>query len=190
MIRPVKVDPFKTAYIRDATVMTSATDMTRDRGITRLLIANRGEVAIRIARSAAELGIQTVAVYSADDAQSLHMRAADEVRALPGVGAAAYCDIEQLVAIARAADCDAVHPGYGFLSERAAFARRCAQERLRFVGPQPQTLELFGDKAAARALASRCGVPVLSSTAGPTSREKAPGVFASLGPLRPVLSQD
>ncbi len=89
-----------------------------------LLIANRGEIAIRVIRAAAELGIRTVAVFSADDAHSLHTRKADEARALRGAGPAAYLDGEQIIAAARAAGCDAIHPGYGFLSENAAFARR------------------------------------------------------------------
>ena len=90
-----------------------------------LLVANRGEIAIRVMRAAAELGIPTVAVFSEDDAQSLHTRKADDARALRGKGAAAYLDIEQLITVAKAAKCDAIHPGYGFLSENGAFARRC-----------------------------------------------------------------
>src|SRR5258708_26550154 len=121
--------------------------------ISSVLIANRGEIAIRIARAAAELGIRTVAVFSEDDAQSLHLRKADEARPLRGRGAAAYLDGEQLLAIARATNCDAVHPGYGFLSENAPFARRCAEAGLIFVGPQADVLELFGNKGKAPALA-------------------------------------
>src|ERR1051326_1201936 len=96
--------------------------------ISRLLIANRGEIAIRIARAAAELDMQTVAVFSEDDAQALHIRKADEAHPLHGRGAAAYLNSEQLLHIARETYCDAVHPGYGFLSENAAFARCCAEE--------------------------------------------------------------
>ena len=104
-----------------------------------LLVANRGEIAIRIMRAAAELGFRTVAVFSEDDARSLHTRKADEARALTGIGAAAYLDIEQIVAIAKAAGCDAIHPGYGFLSENADFARRAAEEGIEFVGPRPKS---------------------------------------------------
>ena len=94
-----------------------------------LLIANRGEIAIRIIRAAAEMGIRTVAVFPEDDAASLHTRKADEARRLNGAGAAAYLDGEQIIALAKAAGCDAIHPGYGFLSENAKFARRCAERR-------------------------------------------------------------
>ncbi len=128
--------------------------------ISSLLIANRGEIAIRVAGAAAELGIGTVAVFAEDDAASLHVRRADRAVALSGAGARAYLDAAQLVAIARAEGCDAVHPGYGFLSESAAFARACAAAGLTFVGPPPSALDLFGDKLAARDLALRCGVPV------------------------------
>ncbi len=146
-----------------------------------LLIANRGEIAIRIMRAAAELGIRTVAVFSEDDARSLHTRKADEARALAGAGAAAYLDVEQIVAIAKGAGCDAIHPGYGFLSENAGFARRAAEEGIKFVGPRPEVLELFGDKVRARALAERVGVPLLLGTASATSLSEAREFLASLG---------
>ena len=94
----------------------------------KLLIANRGEIAIRIARAAAETGLKTAAIYPADDAASLHVRTADESHEIPGRGARAYLDIEAVIAAAKAAGCDALHPGYGFLSENTALARRCAEE--------------------------------------------------------------
>jgi acetyl/propionyl-CoA carboxylase alpha subunit len=130
----------------------------------RLLIANRGEIAIRIARTAAELGIVTVGVFSSDDGASLHLRRVDEARPLPDAGPAAYLDQDRMLAVAADATCDAIHPGYGFLSENAAFARRCAEAGVVFVGPRPEVLGRFGDKARARALAERCGVPVLPGT--------------------------
>ena len=102
--------------------------------VTKLLIANRGEIAIRIARAAADMGLRSVAVHSRDDARSLHVRAADEVRELPGQGTAPYLDADAIIAAAKASGCDAVHPGYGFLDERADFARRCPKAGLIFVG--------------------------------------------------------
>ncbi|MCK1636062.1 ATP-grasp domain-containing protein [Bradyrhizobium sp. 157] len=148
----------------------------------KLLIANRGEIAIRIARAAGDAGLATVAIYSADDAQSLHVRAGDAAHEIPGRGARAYLDIEAMIAAAKATGCDALHPGYGFLSENSALARRCAEENIVFVGPSPQALDLFGDKAQAKALAKRCGVPVIEGTSGPTSLEQAKAFLESLGP--------
>ena len=131
----------------------------------RLLIANRGEIAIRIARTCALLKVETVAVHSADDANAPHVAAAIRAVALPGDGPAAYLAIDAVVAAARASGCDAVHPGYGFLSESAAFARACTDAGLLFVGPSPAMLALFGDKAAAKAHARVAGVPVLAEGA-------------------------
>ena len=145
-----------------------------------LLIANRGEIAIRIARAAADLGIRTVAVHSEDDAASLHTRVADEAVALAGLGAAAYLNEDAIVAAAKASGCDAVHPGYGFLAERASFARRCAAADVVFVGPQPQHLELFGDKGRARAAAVAAKVPVVRGLDRPVSLQEAKDFFASL----------
>jgi acetyl/propionyl-CoA carboxylase alpha subunit/acetyl-CoA carboxylase carboxyltransferase component len=146
-----------------------------------LLIANRGEVAIRIARAAAELGMRMVAIYSEDDANSLHLRRADQARPLQGVGVAPYLDIEQIIAAAKAGDCDAIHPGYGFLSENAEFARRCADAGLTFVGPLPEILELLGDKVRARELAIQCGVPVLPGISTAANLEEVRDFFTSLG---------
>src|SRR5215469_757750 len=145
-----------------------------------ILVANRGEIAIRVIRAVAEMGIRTVAVFSEDDSASLHTIRADEARQLSGAGAAAYLDVEQIVAAARAAGCDAIHPGYGFLSENAHLARRCADERIVFIGPRPEILELFGDKVRARRAAQQCGVPVLEATSGPTSLQDAREFFASM----------
>jgi acetyl/propionyl-CoA carboxylase alpha subunit/acetyl-CoA carboxylase carboxyltransferase component len=147
-----------------------------------LLVANRGEIAIRIMRAAAELGIRTLAIFSEDDATSLHTRKADERRPLRGAGPAAYLDLDQIIAIAQAAGCDAIHPGYGFLSENAKFAHRCAEEGIRFIGPRPEILKLFGDKVQARLLAERAGVPVLPGTSGPTRLDEARDFLTALGP--------
>ena len=153
----------------------------------RLMIANRGEIAIRIARSAADLGLASVVVFSEDDALSLHVKAGDQAVALTGQGAAPYLDAAQLVAAAVAAGCDAIHPGYGFLSESADFARRCGEAGLVFVGPDPATLAVFGDKAQARALAMQCGVPVMAGTAHATGLDEARGFFEALAPGQAMM---
>jgi acetyl/propionyl-CoA carboxylase alpha subunit/acetyl-CoA carboxylase carboxyltransferase component len=150
-------------------------------GFDAVLIANRGEIAVRIARAVAGLGLASTTVYSEDDARSLHVRAGDQAVALAGVGAKAYLDGAAIVAAARESGCQAVHPGYGFLSEQASFARLCRDNGLVFIGPEPDALALFGDKAQARALALGCDVPVAEGTAGATSLEDARAFFAGLG---------
>ncbi|MEW6444299.1 MAG: carboxyl transferase domain-containing protein [bacterium] len=147
----------------------------------KILVANRAEVAVRILRAAAEMGMSTVAVFSQDDARSLHTRRADEACCLPGKGAEAYLDIAQILAAARRHGCDAIHPGYGFLSENARLARQCGEEGIAFVGPAAQTLELLGDKVKARELARRCGVPILPGTPGSCSPDEARKFLGSLG---------
>ncbi len=126
------------------------------------MIANRGEIAIRIVRTAASLGLETVAVHSADDAGAPHVAAAERGMALSGEGPAAYLAIDAVVAAALDAGCDAVHPGYGFLSENPAFAHACEAAGLTFVGPNADLLGMFGDKAAAKRHARAAGVPVLA----------------------------
>jgi pyruvate carboxylase len=128
------------------------------------------------------MGIATVAVFSEDDAAALHTGKADEARGLHGTGVAAYLDIEQIIAAAKTCRCDAIHPGYGFLSERPNFAERCLDAGITFVGPSPEILELSGVKLRARALAARCGVPVLRATAHPASMEEAREFLAGLEP--------
>jgi len=155
--------------------------------LKKLLIANRGEIAVRIARGAAELGIESVAVYSSDDANSLHTRTADEARDLGLEGPAAYLDIDRVLDAARASGCDAIHPGYGFLSENAEFAARCEAAGFRFVGPRPDILALFGDKVRARALAHSAGVPVLRGSEGPVTLEEARAFFQALPPGRAMM---
>ncbi|MBA4244978.1 MAG: carbamoyl-phosphate synthase large subunit [Pseudomonas sp.] len=146
-----------------------------------LLIANRGEIAIRIAQACADLGIRSVAVYAEDDSACLHTRKADLAVALAGRGPAAYLDMDQLIAIAHEQGCAAIHPGYGFLAENAEFARRCQAAGLTFVGPMPETLQLFGDKAAARALAERCAVPLVPGINQAVTLEQASAFLAEHG---------
>ncbi len=153
----------------------------------RLLIANRGEIAVRIARAAAELDIPSVAIYSEDDAASLHLRKADQAVSLRGRGASAYLNIAQIVALAREQGCDAIHPGYGFLSESAELARACAEAGITFIGPDARVLELFGDKAQARQLAQREGVPVVQGTEQATTLEQAQAFIKALPAGTPVL---
>ncbi|MDA0578206.1 MAG: carbamoyl-phosphate synthase large subunit [Verrucomicrobia bacterium] len=151
--------------------------------IKNLLISNRGEIAIRIARSAADAGMHTHFIFSEDDETSNYKRRADALHRLEGKGPGAYLDIEQILRIARDAGCDAVHPGYGFLSESAAFASSCAQAGLNFVGPAAEVLEIFGDKCKARGLAIQCEVPVLPGTQGATTLDEARQFLAHHGAI-------
>jgi hypothetical protein len=130
--------------------------------ITRLLVANRGEIALRIIRACREMGIETVAVYSDADATARHVRAADfAVRIGPAPASESYLKIPAVIDAARAAGANAVHPGYWFLSERAAFAEACAAAGLMFVGPPAGAIERMGSKIGARALMEQAGVPVV-----------------------------
>jgi acetyl/propionyl-CoA carboxylase alpha subunit len=147
----------------------------------KLLVANRGEIAIRIFRSAADLGVSSIAIYPADDSASLHVEKADAAIVLPGRGVAAYLDGVAILRVAREAGATAIHPGYGFLSENAAFARACAEAGITFVGPTPETLDLFGDKHRARQFAHEVGVPTLPGTEAPTTPEKARAFMEGLG---------
>lgn len=147
--------------------------------IDTLLIANRGEISLRIARTAADAGLTTVAVHPADDALSLHVLRADRAEALPGHGARAYLDIPEVVAAATRAGADAIHPGYGFLSENADFAAAVEAAGMTFVGPTPASLTLYGDKVAARKLAETCGVPIVPGTPDPVDGKAAAAFFAS-----------
>jgi pyruvate carboxylase len=158
--------------------------MKEHRPIRKLLAANRSEIAIRIFRAANELGLRTVAIYSQEDRLALHRFKADEAYQV-GVGKGpveAYLDIAGIIAIAKTHDVDAIHPGYGFLSENPALARACAKAGLAFVGPSPELLELLGDKTAARRLALSAGVPVLRGTEKPVSSpEEAQKIADEIG---------
>ena len=146
-----------------------------------LLIVNRGEIALRIIRTAMELGIRTVSVYAEDDADSPHVHAADEAIGLPGAGPAAYLDHAELLAAAKKSGTELIHPGYGFLSENPEFARASAAAGYTFVGPDADVLELVGNKSSARAAATAAGVPVLTATAGPSSVEDVKAFLADQG---------
>jgi pyruvate carboxylase len=137
--------------------------------IRKLLVANRGEIAIRVFRSAHELGIRTVAIYSHEDRFAMHRLKADEAYQVgkPGEPIRSYLNIEDIIALAREKGVDAIHPGYGFLSENAEFARACEAAGVEWVGPRPELLDQLGDKVAARALAVAAGVPVLSGSPEP-----------------------
>ena len=156
--------------------------------IRSLLVANRGEIAIRVMRAATELGIRTVAIYSQEDRFSLHRMKADESY-LVGAGRTpvdAYLDIADIVRIAQAAQVDAIHPGYGFLSENPAFAEACAEAGLIFVGPTPQIMRRLGNKVSARELAVSAGVPVMPATP-PLPRDDAESARLAAAVGYPVM---
>ncbi|WP_026692169.1 pyruvate carboxylase [Peribacillus kribbensis] len=142
-----------------------------NRRITKVLAANRGEIAIRVFRACTELNIRTVAIYSKEDSGAYHRYKADEAY-LVGEGKGpieAYLDIEGIIAIAKKSGVDAIHPGYGFLSENIEFARRCEEEGLIFIGPETRHLDMFGDKVKARHQAELAGIPVIPGSDGPVS---------------------
>ena len=134
----------------------------------KVLIANRGEIALRVIRACRELGVQTVAVYSEADRESLHVRFADDDVCIgPPPGRDSYLNIPRLIAAAEITGADAIHPGYGFLAENAEFAETCAASNLTFIGPTPEQIRTMGDKATARRTATAAGVPVVPGTPGP-----------------------
>ncbi|MDA4111302.1 MAG: ATP-grasp domain-containing protein [Thaumarchaeota archaeon] len=133
----------------------------------RVLVANRGEIAVRIVRALKNLGIESVALYSDADVSTMHVRMADKAFRLPGFfPSETYLDAVKIIEIARKSDCDAIHPGYGFLSEASAFSKLCSENSIKFIGPKPATLEISGDKLACKKVAEAAGVPVI-----PFSRE-------------------
>ena len=150
-------------------------------GFQSILVANRGEIAIRIMRAANDLGISAVAVYSEDDPKALHRAVADQAVALKGRGVPAYLNMDGIIEAAKESNCDAIHPGYGFLAENAAFARKCAENGIAFIGPDVDHLELFGDKGRARAAASHVDVPILKGIDRSVSLEEAREFYDSLG---------
>lgn len=161
--------------------------MTENEIMNKLLIANRGEIARRIIRTARRMGIETVALYSDADTASLHVAEADQAWRLAGLTPAeTYLDMEKVLEVARRSGADAIHPGYGFLSENAIFARRCIDEGFIFVGPDPEAIDYLGSKTNARRLAIAAGVPVMPGTTdGVASLEKARETAEKIG--YPVL---
>ncbi|MCY9223189.1 ATP-grasp domain-containing protein, partial [Bacillus licheniformis] len=139
--------------------------------IQKVLVANRGEIAIRVFRACTELNIRTVAIYSKEDSGSYHRYKADEAY-LVGEGKKpidAYLDIEGIIEIAKRNHVDAIHPGYGFLSENIQFAKRCEEEGIIFIGPTSEHLDMFGDKVKAREQAEKAGIPVIPGSDGPVA---------------------
>ena len=135
--------------------------------LQRILIANRGEIAVRILRACREIGVDAVTVYSAADADSLHVQLSPNAVCIgPAKAADSYLNVDALLTVAKETGCDAIHPGYGFLSENADFAQRCADEGIAFIGPSAQVISTMGNKAAARELMKPAGVPVVPGSDG------------------------
>jgi acetyl-CoA carboxylase biotin carboxylase subunit len=149
---------------------------------SRILIANRGEVAVRVIRACRELGVEAVAVYSTADRDSLHVELADRaVLVGPAPAAESYLKIPSLVAAAVTTGCEAVHPGWGFLAENAAFAAACEDNEVAFIGPRPETIETMGDKLAAKAAMAEVGVPLVPGSAGPAALDEVRALAERLG---------
>jgi acetyl-CoA carboxylase biotin carboxylase subunit len=149
----------------------------------KVLVANRGEIAVRVIRALRELGVASAAVYSEADAGAPHTRAADEAHLLgPGPAAESYLNVERLIEVCRSAGCDAVHPGYGFLAENTGFAQALAETGVTFVGPSVEAIEAMGSKTRARALVDGLGVPIVPGTTAPvTSVDEAQAAAAGIG---------
>src|SRR3954463_4087019 len=135
--------------------------------LNKVLIANRGEIALRVIRACKELGIKTLAVYSEADIDSLHVQLADEAICIgPASSAQSYLKIDRIISAAEIGDVDAIHPGYGFLAENAHFAEVCESCNIRFIGPTARAMRAMGDKNSARQVARRAGVPITPGSEG------------------------
>ena len=142
--------------------------------LKRVLIANRGEIALRVLRACREMDIETVAVYSEADAEALHVQLATQSVCIgPARAADSYLNQDALLTVAKATGCDGLHPGYGFLSENADFADACAREGITFIGPSGDTIRKAGSKSAARELMKAAGVPVTPGSDGPVDTVEA-----------------
>ena len=150
---------------------------------SKILIANRGEIALRIIAACKEMGIKTVAVHSEADRDSLHVRYADDDVCIgPAVSKQSYLSISSIIAAAEITGADAIHPGYGFLSENAHFAEIVGECNLTFIGPPPEAIRLMGNKSRARETAKKAGVPIIPGSEGAvTSIEEAADVARSIG---------
>jgi acetyl-CoA carboxylase biotin carboxylase subunit len=135
----------------------------------KVLIANRGEIALRVIRACQELGIKTVAVYSQPDEESLHVQLADEAYCVgPALSSKSYLNVPNIMSVALMSGAEAIHPGYGFLAENASFAEICQEHQIKFIGPSPEMIRIMGDKATAKKTVADIGVPVVNGLEGVT----------------------